>query len=83
MNDIAAEIAALDQMVTGDLAERYAELHGQPCRTRHRVSLPKTASGPEMSAELDVRQQGMTLASARMCLVGGPDRAHPPICADG
>jgi len=33
MDDIAAEIAALDQMSTGDLAERYAELHGQRHRT--------------------------------------------------
>jgi hypothetical protein len=39
MRDIAAEIAALDQISTGNLAERYAELHGQPCRTRHRAYL--------------------------------------------
>jgi hypothetical protein len=39
MDDIATEIAALDQMSTGDLTERYAELHGQPCRTRHRAYL--------------------------------------------
>jgi hypothetical protein len=39
MDDIATEIAALDQISTGDLAERYAELHGQPCRTHHRAYL--------------------------------------------
>ena len=39
MSDIATEMAALDRMTTGDLAERYAELHGQPCRTRHRAYL--------------------------------------------
>lgn len=39
MQDIAAEIAALNQMTTGDLAKYYAELHGQPCRTRHRAYL--------------------------------------------
>ncbi len=39
MNDIAAEFTALDRMSTGELAERYAELHGQPCRTRHRAYL--------------------------------------------
>ena len=33
MHDIATEIAALDGMATGELAERYGELHRQPCRT--------------------------------------------------
>ena len=36
MQDVTTELAALDQMTTGDLAERYKDLHGQPCRTRHR-----------------------------------------------
>jgi len=31
--DIAKEIDALQQMTTGDLAERYEELYGQPVRT--------------------------------------------------
>jgi len=39
MQDIATELAALDRMTTGDLADRYRELHGQPCRTRHRAYL--------------------------------------------
>ena len=37
--DIAAEIKALQKMTTGELAERYEELHGQPVRTRHRAYL--------------------------------------------
>ena len=39
VQDIAAKIAGLDGMSTGELAERYRELHGQPCRTRHRAYL--------------------------------------------
>ena len=39
MQDFANQIAALDRMSIGDLAERYRELHGQPCRTRHRAYL--------------------------------------------
>ena len=54
MHEIAAEFAALDQMSTGDLAERYAELHGQPCRTRHRAYLiRKIAWRIEANAEGD------------------------------
>ena len=33
------EITSLQQMTTSELAEQYAELHGQPCRTRHRAYL--------------------------------------------
>ncbi len=33
MTDIATEMAALDRMTTGDLAERYTELHRQACWT--------------------------------------------------
>lgn len=39
MQDVATELAALDHMSTGELAERYRELHGQPCRTRHKAYL--------------------------------------------
>jgi hypothetical protein len=39
MQDLARELAGLDRMTTGELAERYQELHGQPCRTRHRAYL--------------------------------------------
>ena len=37
--DMAAEIKALHKMTTGELAEQYEELHGQPVRTRHRAYL--------------------------------------------
>ena len=37
--DIESEIESLQRMTTAELAERYAELHGQPCRTRHRAYL--------------------------------------------
>lgn len=33
------DIAALEQMTTGELAQLYDQLHGQPCRTRHRAYL--------------------------------------------
>ena len=36
---IAREIDALHRMTTGELAERYEKLHGQPVRTRHRAYL--------------------------------------------
>jgi hypothetical protein len=53
MDDIATEIAALDQMSTGDLAERYAELHGQPCRTHHRAYLIR-----KIAWRLQVKRRG-------------------------
>lgn len=37
--DIDREVAALEGMSTGQLCERYAELFGQPVRTRHRAYL--------------------------------------------
>ena len=46
MHDIATEMAALDRMSTGDLAGRYEELHGQPCRTRHKAYLNPPAVAP-------------------------------------
>ena len=36
---IATQLAALDDMTTGELADLYRELHNQPCRTRHRAYL--------------------------------------------
>ncbi len=35
----AEQIDALHGMTTGELVERYAQLHAQPCRTRHRAYL--------------------------------------------
>jgi hypothetical protein len=64
MTDIAAEIAALDRMTTGDLAERYAELHGQPCRTRHRAYLiRKIAWRIQANAEGDLSQRARRRAA--------------------
>ncbi|MCL2646852.1 MAG: DUF2924 domain-containing protein [Phycisphaerales bacterium] len=39
MLDVGNQIAALDRMTTGELVGCYKELHGQPCRTRHRAYL--------------------------------------------
>jgi hypothetical protein len=64
MDDIAAEIAALDQMSTGDLAERYAELHGRPCRTRHRAYLiRKIAWRLQVNAEGDLSERARRRAA--------------------
>ena len=37
--NIKAELAALERMTTAELAGRYAELTGEPVRTRHRAYL--------------------------------------------
>lgn len=37
--DIAEELAALGQMTVGELRERFAELHGETTRSRHRTWL--------------------------------------------
>ncbi len=39
MLDIDQELAALEQLSVGELRERYAELHGENTRSRHRVWL--------------------------------------------
>lgn len=58
MHDVATELAALDQMSTGELAERYRELHGQPCRTRHRTYLiRKVAWRIQANAEGDLTER--------------------------
>ena len=64
MNDIAAEIATMDRMTTGDLAERYAKLHGQPCRTCHRAYLiRKIAWRIQATAEGDLSQRARKRAT--------------------
>ena len=64
MHDIAAEIAALDRLSTGDLAERYAELHGQPCRTHHRAYLiRKVAWRIQANAEGDLSERARKRAA--------------------
>jgi hypothetical protein len=37
--NVKEELAAMEHMTTGELAERYAELFGQQVRTRHRAYL--------------------------------------------
>ena len=64
MTDIAAEIAALDQMTTSELAELYAGLHGQPCRTRHRAYLiRKIAWRIQANAEGDLSERARNRAA--------------------
>ena len=64
MKDIATEMAALDRMTTGDLADRYAELHGQPCRTRHRAYLiRKIAWRLQANAEGDLSERARRRAA--------------------
>ena len=60
----AKTIAALDQITTGDLAERYAELHGPPCRTRHRAYLiRKIAWRLQANAEGDLSERARRRAA--------------------
>ena len=64
MNKSATEITALDRMTTSDLAERYAELHGQPCRTRHRAYLiRKIAWRIQANAEGDLSERARKRAA--------------------
>ncbi len=39
MPTVEDEVEALQRMKTGELADLYERLHGQPCRTRHRQYL--------------------------------------------
>lgn len=64
MSDIAVELAALDEMSTGDLAERYAALHGQPCRTRHRAyRIRKIAWRIQANSEGDLSERARKRAA--------------------
>ena len=74
MNDLATELAALDQMTTGDLAERYRELHGQPCRTRHRAYLiRKIAWRIQANAEGDMAMRAQRIRERAAELAGDAD----------
>ena len=56
--DIDREIAALQEMSTGQLCERYAELFGEPVRTRHRAYLiRKIAWRLQANAEGDLSER--------------------------
>lgn len=62
--DIANEIDDLQRMTTGDLADRYEELHGQPCRTRHRAYLiRKIAWRLQANAEGDLSERARKRAA--------------------
>jgi len=62
--NIKAELAALDRMATGELAERYAELTGQPVRTRHRAYLiRKIAWRIQADAEGDLSERARRRAA--------------------
>ncbi|MBN2583227.1 MAG: DUF2924 domain-containing protein [Planctomycetes bacterium] len=64
MHEIAAQLAALDGMTTGELAERYETLHGQPCRTRHRAYLiRKVAWRIQANAEGDLSERARRRAA--------------------
>ena len=65
--NVKQELATLERMTTGELAERYAELFGQPVRTRHRGYLiRKIAWRVQALAEGDLteraRRRAMELA---------------------
>jgi len=62
--DIKAEIDALHDMTTGELAECYSKLHGQPCRTRHRAYLiRKIAWRIQANAEGDLSERARKRAA--------------------
>lgn len=62
--DIATDLDGLQHMTTGDLAERYEDLHGQPCRTRHRAYLiRKIAWRIQANAEGDLTERARKRAA--------------------
>lgn len=62
--DIALDIDALQHMATGELADLYTELHGQPCRTRHRAYLiRKIAWRIQANAEGDLTERARQRAA--------------------
>jgi len=63
-SDIEAELDALHDMTTGELADLYRELHGQPCRTRHRAYLiRKNAWRIQANAEGDLSERARKRAA--------------------
>jgi len=62
--NIKMELAAMDKMTTGELVERYAELTGQPVRTRHRAYLiRKVAWRLQADAEGDLSERAKRRAA--------------------
>ena len=82
--DIEQEIEALHSMTTSELAERYAELHGQPVRTRHRAYLiRKVAWRIQALAEGDLseraRRRAEELADDADVRLMPPRTPPPPV----
>ncbi|MFN3189145.1 MAG: DUF2924 domain-containing protein [Aureliella sp.] len=74
--DIDREVAALEGMSTGQLCERYAELFGEPVRTRHkRYLVRKIAWRLQAMAETDRHrrdhQRGQRLLKEGSTVAGG------------
>jgi Protein of unknown function (DUF2924) len=62
--DIINEIDDLQRMTTSELAGLYEELHGQPCRTRHRAYLiRKIAWRIQANAEGDLSERARKRAA--------------------
>lgn len=61
---IPRQLAVLSKMTTGELVQRYADLHGQPCRTRHRAYLiRKIAWRIQANAEGDLSERARRRAA--------------------
>lgn len=81
--DIDREAAALEGMSTGQLCERYAELFGEPVRTRHKTYLiRKIAWRLQAMAEGDLseraRRRAAELANDAEVRVMPPKPPTPP-----
>jgi len=62
--DIINKIDDLQRMTTSELADLYEELHGQPCRTRHRAYLiRKIAWRIQANAEGDLSERARKRAA--------------------
>jgi Protein of unknown function (DUF2924) len=80
--DIERQVAALQQMSTGQLCERYAELFGEQTRTRHRAYLlRKIAWKLQARAEGDLseraRRRAIELAQGTELRVMPPKAVEP------
>lgn len=61
---IQRELAALENMTTGELVQRYEKLHGHACRTRHRAYLKrKIAWRIQANAEGDLSERARRRAA--------------------
>lgn len=61
---IQRQLDDLGRMTTGDLVRRYEELHGHPCRTRHRAYLiRKIAWRIQANAEGDLSERARRRAT--------------------